>query len=146
VARLVRAFEELHATRIELAQSAVGNEQLRLSRDLHDLLGQSLTAVSLKGDLALALLPTDRRAAEAEIRELTAIARDALRGSRTVTRGERTVSLRAEVDRAAPTAAGVAVTKQLRHALRISATRRNGDATNVAPGYLLTGAGLEKLA
>ena len=101
VARLVRAFDELHATRIELAQSAVGNEQLRLSRDLHDPLGPSLTAVSLKGDLAPALLPTDRRAAEAEIRELTAIARDALRGSRTVTRGERTVSLRAEVDRAA---------------------------------------------
>ena len=101
VARLVRALDELHATRVELAQSAVGSERSRLSRDLHDLLGQSLTAVSLKGDLALALLPTDQRAAETEIRELTAIARDALHGTRTVTQGEHTISLRAELDCAA---------------------------------------------
>jgi two-component system, NarL family, sensor histidine kinase DesK len=99
--RLVRALDELYATRVELAQSAVGTERSRLARDLHDLLGQSLTAVSLKGDLALALLPTDRHAAEEEIRGLTAIARDALRGMMNVTSGEHIVSLREEANRAA---------------------------------------------
>jgi two-component system sensor histidine kinase DesK len=100
-ARLVRALDELYATRVELAQVAVSGERSRLSRDLHDLVGQSLTAVSLKGDLALALLTTDPGAAEAEIRGLTAIARDALRDTLTVTRGGHIVSLGAEVDRAA---------------------------------------------
>ena len=49
-ARLVRVLDELHATHAELAELAVGRERLRVSRDLHDLLGQSLSAVSLKGD------------------------------------------------------------------------------------------------
>jgi two-component system sensor histidine kinase DesK len=100
-ARLVRALDELYAARADLAQAAVGSEWSRVSRDLHDVLGQSLAAVSLKGDLALALLPTDRRAAEAEIRSLTDIARTALRDTRMVTRGEHTVSLRLEASRAA---------------------------------------------
>jgi len=80
-ARLVRALDELYAARAEPAQAAVGGEWSRVSRDLHDVLGQSLTVASLKGDLALALLATDRAAAEAEIRSLTEIARTALRDS-----------------------------------------------------------------
>jgi two-component system sensor histidine kinase DesK len=58
-ARLVRVLDELHATRAELAEAAVGRERLRVSRDLHDVLGHALSAVSLKGDLALALLHRD---------------------------------------------------------------------------------------
>lgn len=98
---IVRALDEVYATRVELAQAAVSRERSRLSRDLHDLLGQSLTAVSLKGDLALALLPTDPRAAEEEIRGLAEVAREALRGTLTITRSEHVVSLRAEIERAA---------------------------------------------
>lgn len=100
-ARLVRALDELYAARAEPAQAAVGGEWSRVSRDLHDVLGQSLTVVSLKGDLALALLATDRAAAEAEIRSLTEIARTALRDTLLVTRGEHAVSFRLEVTRAA---------------------------------------------
>jgi two-component system sensor histidine kinase DesK len=55
-ARLVRLLGELHETRAELAALAVGQERQRVSRDLHDLLGQSLSAVALKGDLAIRLL------------------------------------------------------------------------------------------
>jgi two-component system sensor histidine kinase DesK len=100
-ARLVRALDDLYDARAELARVAVGGERSRLARDLHDLVGQSLTAVSLKGDLALALLTTDPTAAEAEIRGLTEIARDALHDTLTVTHGEHTVSLSAEAERAA---------------------------------------------
>jgi two-component system sensor histidine kinase DesK len=60
-AQLVRAAEGLDRARTELAELAVGRERLRLSRDLHDVLGQSLTAVSLKGDLALRCLPSTPR-------------------------------------------------------------------------------------
>ena len=100
-ARLVRMLDELHAARAELAELAVGRERLRVSRDLHDLLGQSLSAVSLKGDLALRLLPRDPTAARAEIAGLTGVARDALRGVRAVTRDEHAVSLRSEAQGAA---------------------------------------------
>jgi two-component system, NarL family, sensor histidine kinase DesK len=108
-ARLVWMAEELHATRVELAELAIGRERLRVSRDLHDLLGQSLSAVSLKGDLARRLLHRDPVAARAEIEGLTRVARDALRGMRAVARDQHAVSLRRETDAAAAllSAAGV---------------------------------------
>jgi two-component system, NarL family, sensor histidine kinase DesK len=100
-ARLVRVLDELEATRTELAELAVGRERLRVSRDLHDLLGRSLSAVSLKGDLAIRLLRSDPPAARAEIVSLTEVARDTLRGVRAVTSAEHAVSLRAEIEGAA---------------------------------------------
>jgi two-component system, NarL family, sensor histidine kinase DesK len=108
-ARLVRVVDELHATRAQLAELAVGRERLRVSRDLHDLLGHSLSAVSLKGDLAIRLLRSDPPAARAEIESLTGVAREALRGVRAVTRDEHLVSLRTETEGAAAllSAAGI---------------------------------------
>ena len=109
-ARLVRVLEDLYAARTETAELAVGRERLRVSRDLHDLLGQSLSAVSLKGDLALRLLPTDPAAARTEIESLTGVARGALRDVRAVARDEHGVALPAELDAAAALlgAAGIA--------------------------------------
>jgi two-component system, NarL family, sensor histidine kinase DesK len=108
-ARLVRIADELRAARTELVELAVRRERMRVSRDLHDLLGQSLSAVSLKGDLALRLLPTDAAAAQVEIESLTAVAREALRDTQAVIRDERTVSLSTELTGAAAllSAAGV---------------------------------------
>ena len=100
-ARLVRVLDELEATRTELAELAIGRERLRISRDLHDLLGHSLSAISLKGDLARRLLPSNVYAARAEIEGLTEVARDALRGVHAVTRDKHALSLRTETDGAA---------------------------------------------
>ncbi|HMG42589.1 MAG TPA: histidine kinase [Acidimicrobiales bacterium] len=113
-ARLVRVVEELYAARLELAEMAVGRERLRVSRDLHDLLGQSLSAVSLKGDLALRLLPSDTEAARAEIVGLTEVARDALRGVRAVTHDRHEVSLRREIDAATALLAAAGVDTRIR--------------------------------
>lgn len=108
-ARLVHIIEQLYLARADMAGAAVDRERLRVSRDLHDLLGQSLSAVSLKGDLALALLRRDPPAAHTEISDLTTLARDTLHGMRAVTRDEHTVGLRDECDGAAAllTAAGI---------------------------------------
>jgi two-component system, NarL family, sensor histidine kinase DesK len=99
-ARLVRLADELHDAHIELAELAIGRERLRVSRDLHDLLGQSLSAVSLKGDLSRRLLDRDALAAQAEIEGLTRVAQDALRDMRAVARDQHAVSLRSETDAA----------------------------------------------
>jgi two-component system sensor histidine kinase DesK len=97
---LGRVVIDLDTARTELAELAVGRERLRVSRDVHDLLGQSLSAVSLKGDLALRLMPTDTVAARAEIEGLTEVARGALRDVRAVVQDSHVVSLAAEVDAA----------------------------------------------
>jgi two-component system sensor histidine kinase DesK len=115
-ARLVRAVHELHDARAELAELAVGAERLRISRDLHDLLGHTLSAVSLKGDLAIRLLERDDRPAAArEIDDLTAVARAALHDMRDVARDQHAVSLRNEADAAADllATAGIRVSMDL---------------------------------
>ena len=111
VVRLARIAEQISASRAELAESAMVHERLRISRDLHDLLGQSLSAVSLKGDLALALLRSDPPAARAEVEGLTDVARGALRDIRAITRDEHVTTLRAEFDGAVAllSAAGIEV-------------------------------------
>jgi two-component system sensor histidine kinase DesK len=100
-AQLIRTLDELHRLRLDLADQAVASERFRVSRDLHDLLSHSLTAVSLKGDLALALLPTEPAAARAEINGIVAAARTALRDTRAVTDARHTASLAAALDSAA---------------------------------------------
>lgn len=96
-ARLVRLVNELHRSREELAASAVDGERVRVSRDLHDLLGQSLSAISLKGDLATRLLSVDPVRARLEITSVAELARSTLRDVRAVTRDEHQVTLREEM-------------------------------------------------
>lgn len=96
-ARLVRVTDELHSARATLAEAAVGRERLRVSRDLHDLLGHGLTAISLKGDLALRLLRRDRAAALAEINDVTDLAGEMLAGLREVTATSGKIELATEL-------------------------------------------------
>lgn len=114
-ALLVGRIGELLETRVDLALTAVSGERRRLSRDLHDQLGQSLSAISLKGDLALRLLPTRPEDAVREVDDITAVARQALMDVQAIARGEYEVSLRSEVDRAVKLleAGGVSVRTRL---------------------------------
>jgi two-component system, NarL family, sensor histidine kinase DesK len=99
--RLKATIDELEIGRATLARTAVERERLRISRDLHDLLGHTLSAISLKGDLAIRLLERhDDHAARTEIAGLTGIARDALHDIHAVTRDEHAVSVRSETDAA----------------------------------------------
>jgi two-component system sensor histidine kinase DesK len=74
----VSAVAELQAAREELARLAVAEERLRFARDLHDLLGHSLSLITLKSELAGRLLPASPERAAKEIREAEAVARRAL--------------------------------------------------------------------
>ncbi|MEV0229221.1 sensor histidine kinase [Nonomuraea sp. NPDC050786] len=98
--RFVRVTADLEQARAELAEAAVLKERLRISRDLHDGLGRSLTAIALKGDLASRLVERDPVAARTEVGELVQVAREAAQDVRQVARGYRAMSLAGEMDRA----------------------------------------------
>ncbi|GAB4577279.1 MAG: sensor histidine kinase [Anaerolineales bacterium] len=110
--RLSDALRELHAARKELARQVVIEERLRMARDLHDLLGHTLSLITLKSELAGRLLEKDPISATQEIREVEQVARQALREVREAVTGYRQQSLRGELDGARQIlgAAGIACT------------------------------------
>ena len=98
---LSAVVRELHGTRLQLARNAVAAERLRFSRDLHDLLGHSLSVISVKAQAARRSLPADPSAAGRHASDIEELARDALAEVRQAVRGYRQTTLDAEVDRAA---------------------------------------------
>jgi signal transduction histidine kinase len=94
--RLVPVVDELLRTRAELALSAVDRERRRFSRDLHDALGQGLSAIALKGDLAHALLLRDPGRARREADDLVVVAEALLNDLPQVAHADRVLSFAAE--------------------------------------------------
>jgi len=95
--RQVTAVAELQAAREELARLAVSEERLRFARDLHDLLGHSLSLITLKSELAGRLLPAAPEKAAAEVRDIEGVARRALREVREAVSGYRQPTLDREL-------------------------------------------------
>jgi two-component system sensor histidine kinase DesK len=108
---LVAVNNELAGAREELARSAVAEERLRFARDLHDLLGHSLSLIALKSELAGRLAATDPTRARAEMADVEAAARRALAEVRDAVSGYRQVSCAQALAeaRAALSGAGIAV-------------------------------------
>lgn len=98
LARLAGALRELHAARDELAHQAVTEERLRLARDLHDLLGHTLSMIALKSELAGRLIEKDAARATQEVQEIERVARRALHEMRTAVAGYRQPMLHSELD------------------------------------------------
>ena len=90
---LVAVNAELTDAREELARSAVAEERLRFARDLHDLLGHSLSLIALKSELAGRLAERDPVRARQEMADVEAAARRALAEVRDAVSGYRQVSL-----------------------------------------------------
>lgn len=109
--QLIRTVRALRQAQEEIATHAVTEERSRLARDLHDILGHSLTTITLKAGLARRVLESsdDRDRALGEITEVEDLARQALSDVRATVSGYREVSLSAELvgARAALRAAGV---------------------------------------
>lgn len=99
--RLTDLVRQLHDTREQLARMAVTQERLRFARDLHDLLGYSLSTITLKGELVSRLIPNRPELASDETTSLLLVARQALADVRLVSRGYRDMSLRDEAESAA---------------------------------------------
>ena len=101
--------EELNAARAELADAAVARERERFARDLHDLLGHSLSVIALKAELAGRLLPGRPEQAATEVAEVEQVARQALSEVRLAVSGYRQPTLEGELAgaRMALAAAGI---------------------------------------
>lgn len=92
-----------------VAGLAVVAERERISRDLHDILGHSLTAISIKAGLARRLMSLDKTAATAQISEVEQLARQVLTDLRSTVTGIREVRLATELasSRSVLAAAGI---------------------------------------
>jgi two-component system, NarL family, sensor histidine kinase DesK len=100
---------ELAQAQARLAELAVQNERSRFARDLHDILGHSLTVLTVKAELAGRLVALDPERAEREIAEVEQLARQAMADVRAAVSGYREASLPGELAsaRAALYAAGI---------------------------------------
>jgi two-component system sensor histidine kinase DesK len=100
---------ELSCARAELARLAVAEERERFGRDLHDLLGHSLSVIALKAELAGRLVEVDPPRAAQEVADIESVARAALTEVRDAVSGYRKPTLDGELDgaRMALSAAGI---------------------------------------
>lgn len=112
-AELLSAVRRLEQVRGQLVEQAILEERRRMSSDLHDILGQSLTAISLKAGLARELvIGGDRAAAQSEVSDVLALAEAQAAEVDQVARNQRRVQLATELDVAVALlrAAGIEVT------------------------------------
>jgi two-component system sensor histidine kinase DesK len=112
LATLRHTNQALLAAQEEIARLAVSEERDRIARDLHDVLGHSLSLIAIKSELAGRLLPDDPGRARDEIQDVERAARESLASVRETVGGYRRPSLAAELDgaRSALSAAGIAGT------------------------------------
>ncbi|MFY0409747.1 sensor histidine kinase, partial [Solicola sp. PLA-1-18] len=89
--------DELVLAERELAELTIQEERSRIARDLHDILGHSLTVVTVKAELAQRMLDVDVERARSELVDLERLSRDALADVRQTALGVRGVSLPAEI-------------------------------------------------
>jgi two-component system, NarL family, sensor histidine kinase DesK len=97
VVQVLRGNNALAEARSELARLAAENERIRIARDLHDLLGHSLTTITVKAGLARRLGSVDQGRANQEIAEVEALARQALTDMRAAVGNYRDVTLSGEL-------------------------------------------------
>ncbi|SFW74411.1 sensor histidine kinase [Amycolatopsis australiensis] len=119
MANLIRAVRRLELANKEIATLAVANERQRVARDLHDLLGHSLTTITVKAGLARRVLESagDIPRAVEEIREVEGLTRSALSDVRATVSEYREVSLSAELVGARAALRAAEIDAELPHAV-----------------------------
>lgn len=113
-AQRTRMYCRLKQANQEIEHLAKVAERERIARDLHDVLGHTLSVIILKSELAGKLLDLDPQRAKAEIADVERTSREALAEVRNTIRGYRGNSLDAELKRAtdALQTAGITVTSE----------------------------------
>ncbi|MFD5702717.1 sensor histidine kinase [Streptomyces lasiicapitis] len=109
VRHLIRTTVQLRQARATVAQLAANEERLRLARDLHDLLGHSLSLITLKSELAGRMLPAHPDKAAQQVADIEQVSRQALVDVREAVTGYRRLTLSGQLAgaRTALTAAGI---------------------------------------
>lgn len=97
ITRLVEANVALERARQDEARLAIAEERLRFARDLHELLGHSLSVVTLKAEVAARLLGSQPDRAAAELAEIEQVTRRALQEVRDAVTGYRQPTLEGEL-------------------------------------------------
>ncbi|WP_432889319.1 sensor histidine kinase [Kribbella sp. CA-245084] len=95
--RAIQRSIELNAARKDFAELAVQEERNRFARDLHDILGHSLTVITVKAELAGKLIEANPTRAAAEVADVESLARAALADVRAAVAGYRELSLAGEL-------------------------------------------------
>jgi two-component system sensor histidine kinase DesK len=115
-ATLAEVFADLRRTRQDLARAAVAEERLRFSRDLHDLLGHTLSVIVVKAQATRLAAGQDPDEAARHAKDIERIGRDALGQVRDAVQGYRRTTLAEEVVVAAETLGSAGVrTDVVRH-------------------------------
>ncbi|WP_181806796.1 sensor histidine kinase [Streptomyces shenzhenensis] len=113
VRRLVATTVELRKARATVAHLAANEERLRLARDLHDLLGHSLSLITLKSELAGRMLPDHPDKAAQQVLDIEQVSRQALVDVREAVTGYRRPRLAAELAGAQVALTAAAVTAEV---------------------------------
>ncbi len=98
--RLVTVLQELRRTREHLARLQVDEERLRISRDLHDIIGRTLVAVSLRTETAIRLVDIDINRCREQLEQLQTSISTGQAQLRSLTSGPVITGLTSEVDTA----------------------------------------------
>jgi two-component system sensor histidine kinase DesK len=104
---------ELMLVRSENERLVVEEERNRFARDLHDILGHSLTVIAVKSELASRLLDIDVSRARAELDDLETLARESLADVRRAVQGYREITLPGEIARARAALAAAGIEHEL---------------------------------
>lgn len=122
--RLDRTARELTLAQAEVARLAAADERARIARDVHDLIGHSLSVIALKSELARRLVDVDSGRASAELQDIESVARGSLRDIRETVAGYRLITLGTELAgaRMALSAAGIVMEVQQTTDVRDPAT------------------------
>jgi len=114
--RVFTTINLLREAREELARAAVADERVRFARDLHDLLGHTLSVIVVKAQVVRRLADRDAGQAAAAAADIEAIGRQALVEVREAVTGYRQRSLAAELDSARTALADAGITPVVRRA------------------------------
>jgi two-component system, NarL family, sensor histidine kinase DesK len=113
--RFFEAIAELRRTRMELARTAVEAERLRFARDLHDLLGHTLSVMVLKAQAVRKLAAVNPEAAAAQAADIEDVGRQALTEVRQAVSGYRGRGLSRELDAATTALNDAGLSSTIRH-------------------------------
>jgi two-component system, NarL family, sensor histidine kinase DesK len=114
---ILQSNRALSAARTEVARLAAENERSRIARDLHDLLGHSLTTITVKAGLAKRLVERDPARAAQEIGEVEELTRTTLADVRAAVSGYREITLPGELATASEVLRAAGISTQIPRAV-----------------------------